>query len=295
MGLADPGRPTSERLFGVVVPDMELLRERRRSSTPATSSASRWKAWPPDCRRTSACSATTSGSSRCRGRRRRRSSGMRWSGAFASGSGRRHRMRRCRSSPPIARGWTSPHAAAVLVVIRGRLKAGARLFPDANLELDLGFDSMERVELLTELEQRIGLKVPQKAAAEIFTVRQLVGALSHLRRQARTTEPSTRESAVVGGAASRSAAGDRSGVERTAREAADRGAADALCARAILRACLFRVELIRAGEPSDERRLHHQPESPELSRSVHAVSDAAVSAFSRTCSSSAPSSISRRR
>ena len=36
---------------------------------------------------------------------------------------------------------------------------------------------MERVELLTEIEQRIGVKVSQQAAAEIFTVRQLVTAL----------------------------------------------------------------------------------------------------------------------
>jgi long-chain acyl-CoA synthetase len=59
-------------------------------------------------------------------------------------------------------------------VIKARAKDGSRLFPDANLELDLGLDSMERVELLTELEQRFQIKVPQQKAAEIFTVRQLV-------------------------------------------------------------------------------------------------------------------------
>jgi long-chain acyl-CoA synthetase len=76
------------------------------------------------------------------------------------------------------RAWMDePQSSAVLGVIQGRLKPGARLFPDANLELDLGFDSMERVELLTELEQRVGVKVEQAAAAEIFTVRQLVSAL----------------------------------------------------------------------------------------------------------------------
>ena len=37
-----------------------------RSSTPATCCASRWKGWAPACRRTSACWATRSGSSRCR-------------------------------------------------------------------------------------------------------------------------------------------------------------------------------------------------------------------------------------
>ena len=29
MGLADPGRPSTERLYAVIVPDMDLLRERK--------------------------------------------------------------------------------------------------------------------------------------------------------------------------------------------------------------------------------------------------------------------------
>jgi long-chain acyl-CoA synthetase len=57
------------------------------------------------------------------------------------------------------------------------VKGTARIRPDANLELDLGLDSMERVELLTELEQRFQVRVPQATAQEIFTVRQLADAL----------------------------------------------------------------------------------------------------------------------
>jgi long-chain acyl-CoA synthetase len=49
--------------------------------------------------------------------------------------------------------------------------------PDANLELDLTLDSMERVELLTMLEQRFGTRVAPEARAAIFTVRQLVDAV----------------------------------------------------------------------------------------------------------------------
>jgi long-chain acyl-CoA synthetase len=79
---------------------------------------------------------------------------------------------------PADREWMEGrHPARVLAIIRARMRKDARLFPDANLEIDLGFDSMERVELLAELEQRAGVKVPQLAAAEIFTVRQLVTAL----------------------------------------------------------------------------------------------------------------------
>jgi long-chain acyl-CoA synthetase len=77
------------------------------------------------------------------------------------------------------REWmAAPHSATVLAIIRERLRTSARLYPDANLEIDLGFDSLDRIELLTELEQRSGMKVPRKAAAEIFTVRHLVEALS---------------------------------------------------------------------------------------------------------------------
>ncbi|MCC6989127.1 MAG: 1-acyl-sn-glycerol-3-phosphate acyltransferase [Acidobacteria bacterium] len=64
------------------------------------------------------------------------------------------------------------------VALVGRhAKGDLTLRPDANLELDLGLDSMERVELLTELEQRFGMKVPEVVVHEIATVRQLVEAV----------------------------------------------------------------------------------------------------------------------
>ncbi len=53
--------------------------------------------------------------------------------------------------------------------------------PNMNLELDLGFDSMERVELLASLEQVLNLELPEDFAAEIFTVRDLI---LHLEQQA---------------------------------------------------------------------------------------------------------------
>ena len=47
-----------------------------------------------------------------------------------------------------------------------------------NLELDLGFDSMERVELLASLEQRLSLELPDEFGVEIFTVRDLISRLA---------------------------------------------------------------------------------------------------------------------
>ena len=46
--------------------------------------------------------------------------------------------------------------------------------PDDNLELDLGLDSMQRVELLTALEHELGGRLEEARALEIYTVRDLV-------------------------------------------------------------------------------------------------------------------------
>jgi long-chain acyl-CoA synthetase len=75
------------------------------------------------------------------------------------------------------RSWLAePEHAAALAAIAARGHR-AHLRPDANLELDLGLDSMERVELLTTLEQRQGTRVPADVRAAIFTLRQLVDAV----------------------------------------------------------------------------------------------------------------------
>jgi long-chain acyl-CoA synthetase len=47
----------------------------------------------------------------------------------------------------------------------------------ANLELDLGFDSMERVELLASLEQALSVELPDDFGAEVHTLRDLITGL----------------------------------------------------------------------------------------------------------------------
>ncbi len=49
--------------------------------------------------------------------------------------------------------------------------------PSQNLELDLGLDSMQRVELLAALEQQLGGDLPESQLAEIYSVRDLVDAV----------------------------------------------------------------------------------------------------------------------
>jgi long-chain acyl-CoA synthetase len=51
------------------------------------------------------------------------------------------------------------------------------IFPSDNLELDLGLDSMRRVELLVAVEQALGGDVEESRLADIYTVRELVDAV----------------------------------------------------------------------------------------------------------------------
>ncbi len=66
--------------------------------------------------------------------------------------------------------------ALAVVQESARNRTGA-ILPTHNLELDLGLDSMQRVELLTALEQQLGGDVPESQLAEIYSVRDLVDAV----------------------------------------------------------------------------------------------------------------------
>lgn len=181
MGLAEPGRPMTERLFAVVVPDMDRLREKkivnagdiirfemegRAVGLPAYKRVLGYDIWFEPLPRT-----TTQKIKRHEVERlaRERQQAMSASGEV--------------EIAPQDREWMSQsQTLAVIDVIKPRLREGARLFPDANLELDFGLDSMERVELLTELEQRFQVKVQPAVVQQIFTMRQLVEAIHESER-----------------------------------------------------------------------------------------------------------------
>jgi long-chain acyl-CoA synthetase len=79
---------------------------------------------------------------------------------------------------------TPVHAESVRT-IAARIEKPVR--PSANLDLDLALDSMERVELLTLIEQQHGRRVTPETRATIFTVRQLVDAVLAAAPQAPTS------------------------------------------------------------------------------------------------------------
>ena len=176
MGVVRPDQPTTERLHAVVVPDADVLKERRIANAgdllrfemeslgaglPAHKRVLGYDLWFEPLPRTT------------------------------TGKLRRHEiMRRLKERdaakqveaerPPSTadQEWQDDaHVGAALELVSQRAKAGVAVRPNASLELDLGLDSMERVELLTELEQRFGQKVSEAALHEIATVRQLVEAV----------------------------------------------------------------------------------------------------------------------
>ncbi len=176
MGLSEPDRPSTERLFAAVIPNLDLMRERKivnagdilrfeleglSASLPAHKRVLGYDIWFEPLPRT-----TTQKIKRHEVERRVRE--------------RQAAAAQNETAPLSAeqRSWFDDrHVSMAAPLIQARLRGSARVRPDANLELDLGLDSMERVELLTELEQRFNVKVGQAAANEIFTVQQLVDAV----------------------------------------------------------------------------------------------------------------------
>jgi long-chain acyl-CoA synthetase len=66
---------------------------------------------------------------------------------------------------------------ALKIIREGARAAPPTLRPTFNLDLDLGLDSMQRVELLSQLEQELGGNVEEAQLTEIYTVRDLVDAV----------------------------------------------------------------------------------------------------------------------
>ena len=185
VGSTRPDEPTTERLHAVIVLDQEVLKARKVANAgdllrfemeslgaglPAHKRVLGYDVWFEPLPRT-----TT-------GKLRRFEILRRLEGP---GQPPRPRPPPRRPAPRTRSGSTTRTS-----VRRWRWSAAApRLVPavrpDANLELDLGLDSMERVELLTELEQRFAVKVPEATSHEIVTVRQLVEAVRPARRQRR--------------------------------------------------------------------------------------------------------------
>jgi long-chain acyl-CoA synthetase len=81
-------------------------------------------------------------------------------------------------SPEETAWLEQPDVQRALKIVRGSSRsAPANLRPTHNLELDLGLDSMQRVEVLSRLEEELGGDVEESQLAEIYTIKDLIDAV----------------------------------------------------------------------------------------------------------------------
>jgi long-chain acyl-CoA synthetase len=201
---ARPGDPTSERLHAVVVPNFELLRERKIVNSKevirldiealshkiaSTKRLGSYDIWQEDLPRT-----TTRKLKRFQIEKKVRE--LKQKGAGDSDVGtegvgtEKEKPLTADDQLWLERDDVKRALAIVRESSRNQLDA---IRPTHNLELDLGLDSMQRVELLTALEQQLGGEVSESQLAEIYSVRDLIDAvLASAGRgegQARAAEP----------------------------------------------------------------------------------------------------------
>ncbi len=174
LAVTSPTEPQVQRLFAVVVPDADLLRHRRVVNAgdllrfeiegqsihlPPDKRVQAYELWFEPLPR------TTTGKLKRQEIARR----VRWNAERPVIDGA--------VTLEHAEHWSDdPHACEVAEIVRGHAH-GRPVVRGANLELDLGLDSMERVELLTALEQRFGVRLAEEKAHQILTVGQLVDAV----------------------------------------------------------------------------------------------------------------------
>jgi long-chain acyl-CoA synthetase len=176
VGLSRAGEPASERLHAVVVPDFDVLREQQIVNAreilrfeietltvqlPSHMRVMSLDVWQEDLPRTTTRKLKRFEIlERLRGR------------AVESPDKARERP----FAPEEAAWATDPAVAPVLQAIT-QITSAQQLRPGDNLELDLGLDSMERVELLTHLERVFGRSISDEVSSRIYTVGELVSAV----------------------------------------------------------------------------------------------------------------------
>ncbi len=182
MGLEGrPGEPYAEKLHAVVVPNFEVLRERKIVNTkevirfdietlsaqlPATKRILSYEIWQHELPRT-----TTRKLKRFEIEQRVRQEQE--SGRPEEESGPAAATQTLSEDDLL---WLErAEVQRALRVIREEGRPGAdEIRPADNLELDLGLDSIQRVELLMALQQEFGAGLPESVMSEVYTVRELV-------------------------------------------------------------------------------------------------------------------------
>jgi long-chain acyl-CoA synthetase len=175
LGLEDGG---TEKLYAVITPNFEVLRQRKIVNTkevirfdveglsaklPSTKRIAGYEIWQEDLPRT-----TTRKLKRFEIEKR-----------VKAGKRDDDSAEITRPITPEDSAWLEqPDNQRALKIIREYSPSHPEnILPTNNLELDLGLDSMRRVELLVALEQELGGDVEESRLSDIYTVREIVDAI----------------------------------------------------------------------------------------------------------------------
>jgi len=180
LGVSNPDEPSAERLHAVVVPNLDVMRERRivNMREVIRFDIEGLSLHLPHHKRVLSFDVLQDDLPRTTTRKLKRHAieAAYYQRASAASATAEDVAPRPPTDDDLA--WLAePVVARVVPHVRAAAKPGRTVTPDANLELDLGLDSMERVELLTALEHAFGVEIPDDDAHRIYTVADLVNAI----------------------------------------------------------------------------------------------------------------------
>jgi long-chain acyl-CoA synthetase len=177
IGVAEQSSRTNERLHGVVVPNFEYLRAKKIANAREIlrDEIGRWSNQLPKYKRLMSYQIQKDPLPRTTTRKIKR---LELKRAIESGAApAQEAASNAQTVSPEDRALLESPAGVEVIRTLGETYRRTKVDPGMNLELDLGFDSMERVELLASLEQSLRLTLPEDFGAEIFTVRDLIARL----------------------------------------------------------------------------------------------------------------------
>jgi long-chain acyl-CoA synthetase len=183
MGLEGAPGEGGDRLYAVVVPDFDVLRQRKivnvkeairfdieglSQKIASTKRIGSYEIWQEDLPRT-----TTRKIKRFEVEKRVKANLARKTKEDDS------ELAVEKPLTPEQTAWLEqPSAQRALEIVREAARAKPpQMRPDLNLDLDLGLDSMQRIELLSQLEEALGGNVDESQLAEIYTVHDLIEAV----------------------------------------------------------------------------------------------------------------------
>ncbi len=175
LGHARPGEPAAERLHAIVFPDFDELKRRKILNARELV---RWEIEElshgmPNHKRILSYTIVSEPLPRTTTRKLKR---LEIERRFLAGEYEIASDSAPDKSPDDPQWLADPHVAEALELIRAAVREPEAVRGSANLELDLGLDSMERVELLTEVEARFGVEIDEQTAQILYSVRDLVEA-----------------------------------------------------------------------------------------------------------------------